>query len=226
MQVVYSVYDIIGPIMVGPSSSHTAGAARIGKMALNILGKSPVAATILLHGSFAAAYKGHGTDRALVAGILGMDPDDLRIKNALEIAAKQGIMVQIAEADLGDAHPNQAKIILQAEDGERVEVLGASTGGGKIVLLEIDGFPLHLSGEYPAMVCVYSDQPGMVAKVSCVLAKYKINIAFMRVVRRTGDRIALMVVETDQPIPSEAALKVQSFAGFYKVKICPATNKI
>ncbi|MEW6661591.1 MAG: L-serine ammonia-lyase, iron-sulfur-dependent subunit beta [Bacillota bacterium] len=217
----YSVYDIIGPVMVGPSSSHTAGAARIGKMALNILGKTPVMATVLLHGSFAATFKGHGTDRALVGGILGMDPDDLRIKNALEIAAEQGVMVRISAADLGDAHPNLAKIILQAEDGERVEILGASTGGGKIVLLEIDSFPLQLSGEYPALVCIYSDQPGMVAKVSSILAKHGINIAFMRVARRAEDRMALMVVETDQPIPREAASKIQAFTDFYKVKIIP-----
>lgn len=215
----YSVFDVIGPVMVGPSSSHTAGAARIGRIARNILGSEPDKVHILLHGSFAATYKGHGTDRALVGGILGMEPHDPSIREALQIARKKGIELVIQTGSLGDFHPNTARISLESASGERVEVIGASVGGGRVKITQINGFTLEMSGEYTTMVAVYDDRPGMVAKVSGVLAQYQVNIAFMRVSRRSSDRKALMVVETDQSIPPEAVHLIEDLIELDRVKV-------
>lgn len=215
----YSIFDIIGPVMVGPSSSHTAGAAKIGRIARNILGAEPVKIHILLHGSFAATYRGHGTDRALVGGILGMEPHNPLIRDALYIAGQKGIQLTIETGNLGDVHPNTARVILESGSGETVEVIGSSIGGGQVKIIQVDGFSLEMSGEYTTLVCTYHDRPGMVAKVSSILAQHKVNIAFMRVSRRSSDRKALMVLETDQSIPPEAVAEIQDLAELERAKV-------
>lgn len=150
-----NVFDIIGPVMVGPSSSHTAGAARIGKVARTILGEELKEAIIEMHGSFAKTYKGHGTDKALLAGLMGFEVDDDRIRNSLEIANQKGIKFIFNTAVMGNVHPNTARLNLTGESGRKVCVQGASIGGGNIVITEIDGIEVELTGNlHTLIVCL------------------------------------------------------------------------
>lgn len=204
------VFDIVGPVMIGPSSSHTAGAVRLGRMALAVLASKPVKGELILHGSFAKTGKGHGTDLALIAGILGMGPDDENIVNGRQIAAQEGLEISITTGDLGFVHPNTAKIILQNQEGIRVAVTGSSVGGGNIVVNRINHFDVHLTGEHYTLCAAYDDQLGMIAEVSKLLASEAINIANMRVSREDRKNRALMVVETDNMIPKETLLAIHS----------------
>ena len=197
------VFDIIGPVMIGPSSSHTAGAARLGLMAEKILGEKPVKAEILLHGSFAQTYRGHGTDKALLGGILGFAPEDMRLREALDIAAQQGLVYSFAPVDIPEAHPNTAIIKLTGESGRMIQVEGSSVGGGNIRITRIGDFDVDLTGKYPALIIVHKDRPGVVNKVTTILARYKINIAYMRVSRKMRGQEAMMILETDDELSTE-----------------------
>lgn len=197
------VFDIIGPVMIGPSSSHTAGAARLGLMTGKILGEQPVKAEILLHGSFAQTYRGHGTDKALLGGILGFAPEDMRLREALNIAAQQGLVYSFAPVDIPEAHPNTAIIKLTGESGRVIQVEGASVGGGNIRITRIGDFDVDLTGKYPALIIVHKDRPGVVNGVTSILARYKINIAYMRVSRKMRGQEAMMIVETDDELSTE-----------------------
>ena len=160
----YSVFDVVGPNMIGPSSSHTAGAARLGKSASKIAGKPVKEVKFLLHGSFAETYKGHGTDKALVGGILGFDPDDARIKHSFELAKEQGVKFEFIKTDLGEnVHPNTVKMEMILEDGSKSSVMGASIGGGNIKLTEMDGLALDFNGARSAVVLEIKDIPGAIA---------------------------------------------------------------
>ncbi|ODA40937.1 L-serine ammonia-lyase, iron-sulfur-dependent subunit beta [Desulfosporosinus sp. BG] len=195
-----NVFDLLGPIMVGPSSSHTAGAVRLGAMARKILGEEPIKGTIVLHGSFATTGKGHGTNLALVAGLLGMAPDDERISEAPKIAKERGLDFVFETADLGDIHPNSVKFNLLGKNGCHVQVLGSSIGGGTIVIREINDFQVEIRGDYPTLVILHQDLPGVVAQVTLLLATAQINIAHMWVSREKKGAQALMILETDQII--------------------------
>jgi len=197
-----SVFDIIGPVMIGPSSSHTAGAVRLGNLARCILGKKPLQARIGLHGSFRDTGKGHGTDKALVAGLLGFHPDDKRIPNAFDLT--DGMEVEFFDPELDKtAHPNTVVFNLTSES-EKIVLKGASLGGGAIIVDRIDDFPVEITGEYPSLLTVHKDRPGIIQAVSKVLASYSINIAFMKVFRISKGKRALMLIETDQCVPSVA----------------------
>ena len=195
-----NVFDLLGPIMVGPSSSHTAGAVRLGGMARKILGEEPVQVKILLHGSFATTGKGHGTNLALVAGLLGMATDDERIPEALKIAEERGLKVSFEITDLGEVHPNTVKFDLLGEHGSQVQVIGSSVGGGTIVIRQINDFQVEIRGDYPTLVILHQDLPGVVAQVTLLLSTVQINIARMLVSREKKGAEALMVLETDQTI--------------------------
>lgn len=195
-----SAFDIIGPIMIGPSSSHTAGAVRLGQMARTILNQEPVQAKIYLHGSFAETYKGHGTNLAIVAGLLGMKTDDERIPDALVHAARTGFVPEFIPADLGPVHPNTVRLEVLGREGRMAVVTGSSVGGGRILVTEIDGFPVELSGDYNTLMVVHQDQPGVVAQVTTLLAAAQVNIAQMRVSRLKKGAIALAVLETDHVV--------------------------
>lgn len=207
------VFDIIGPIMIGPSSSHTAGAVRIGLMARKILGEEPVQATIELHGSFAQTYKGHGTDKAIIAGIMGFATDDERIKDALSIADSKGLKYQINTIDLGDAHPNTAVIYLIGEAGRMSKLVGASIGGGNIRITNIDEYDVELTGQYHTLISIHHDRPGVITKVTSILAKYKINVAFMRVSRKSRGAEALMIIEVDEAISDDVLEETKQVRG-------------
>ena len=195
-----NVFDLLGPIMVGPSSSHTAGAVRLGLMARKILGEEPVEGTIMLHGSFAKTGKGHGTNLALVAGLLGMVPDDERIPEAPKIAEERGLKFKIETVDLGDVHPNTVKFVLLGKTRGHVQVVGSSIGGGTILIREINDFQVEIRGDYPTLVILHQDVPGVVAQVTLLLGTAQINIARMLVSREKKGAQALMVLETDQTI--------------------------
>lgn len=194
-------FDVIGPVMIGPSSSHTAGAVRLGNMALAILGQDLQEAKIGLHGSFAETYRGHGTDLALVAGLQGWQPDDQRIPDSFAHASQQGIKYHFYPVQLGElAHPNSVRMELTGKNGETCQVTGASVGGGRVVITNVDGFPLELTGEFPALLVVHQDRPGAIALVTAILSNRGVNIAQMRVFRKLRGGSALMVVETDEAV--------------------------
>ncbi|KIL50431.1 serine dehydratase subunit beta [Jeotgalibacillus alimentarius] len=194
-----SVFDIIGPVMIGPSSSHTAGAARIGKMARELFGREPEWANISFYGSFAKTYKGHGTDVAIIGGLMDFETDDVRIIEAKQIAKEKGIRIKIREEESLTDHPNTARIRLGDKDGD-IELVGISIGGGKIEIIELNGFELSLTGHHPAILVVHEDRFGAVAAVSTVLAKHKMNIGKMDVSRQDVGKMALMTIEVDQNV--------------------------
>ena len=192
----HSVFDIIGPVMVGPSSSHTAGAARIGKVVRDIFGEAPETITIYLYESFAKTYRGHGTDVALVAGLLGMAPDDPHLPESMKLAYDQGIKVSfVPKSDKVD-HPNTAHIVLQKGD-HRLAATGVSIGGGNIQITEINGFKISLSMGQPTYITIHEDVPGMIAQVTKIFSDAGINIGTMTVTRESKGEQAIMIIETD-----------------------------
>ena len=204
----YGVFDILGPVMIGPSSSHTAGAARIGKISSEIAKGFFHKVTFNLHGSFAKTYKGHGTDRALVAGVLGMEPSDERIKDSLNIAKEKGILIEFIETDLGYVHPNTVKVDFHYKDRDDFYVIGSSIGGGNIIITNINGNEVEFSGDYPTILLKYKDQEGSISKISSIISNEDINIATMKV-SREGD-IATMVMEIDSPIEDKIIDNISS----------------
>lgn len=213
------IFDVIGPVMVGPSSSHTAGAVRIGLISRKLLGERPVKAEITLYGSFAATGKGHGTDRALTAGLLGMQPDNLQIAHSMDLAKEQGLDISFQAGEMRNIHPNTAKLALTGEKGRELEVLGSSIGGGQIRILQIDGITTDFSGEENTLIVHNQDVPGHVAAVTALLSLARINIATMQLFRSERGGYAVMVLETDEPIPDELRASLQSLPGVIKVTV-------
>jgi L-serine dehydratase len=199
----YGAFDIVGPRMIGPSSSHTAGAAKLSHMAWKIAGGDVKKATLTLYGSFADTGRGHGTDKALIAGVLGLTPDDDRISNAYALAKEKGVSVEIIFSDEDVEKPNTARIRIESDSGSATEIVGVSVGGGNILITEIDGLSVEFTGEYPTMIVRQIDVPGVITKVTGILAENGINIAFMRVFRHGRREDAYMVIETDQSVPGE-----------------------
>ena len=199
-----SLLDIIGPVMVGPSSSHTAGACRLGLLARNLVGGTPEHARIELHGSFARTGEGHGTDKAIVGGLMGFRPDDDRLRTALEIAEREGLDYRFEKTKLGEeneVHPNTVRITL--ERGERkATMVGSSLGAGRVLVTEIDGYPVEVSGNYHTIVLVAEDVRGSVANIAGVLADFGLNIATLRLTRKQRGGDAFMVIELDD-VPDE-----------------------
>ena len=195
-----NVFDMMGPVMVGPSSSHTAGAARIGNMGRTLLGEEVARADIGLHGSFAETGFGHGTDRALLAGLLGMKPDDLRIPNAYEEANRAGMAYSFRTVELRDAHPNTALLELTGKSGKRMSIQASSVGGGAIIVNKIDGINVNFTGDFNTLIVRNQDESGSVAAITSILSQVHINVANMSVNRHRRGGDALMVIETDQHI--------------------------
>lgn len=195
-----NIFDMMGPVMVGPSSSHTAGAARIGNMGRTLLGEEVARADIGLHGSFAETGFGHGTDRALLAGLLGMKPDDLRIPNAYEEANRAGMVYSFRTVELRDAHPNTALLELTGKSGKQLTLQASSIGGGAIVVNKIDGIDVNFTGDFNTLIVRNQDESGSVAAITSILSQVHINVANMSVNRHRRGGDALMVIETDQHI--------------------------
>ena len=212
-----NIYDILGPVMVGPSSSHTAGAVRIGLITRRLLGTAPVHAEISLSGSFAATGTGHGTDRALIAGLLGMQPDDIRIPDSLSFAAEAGLTFTFHKNNLKDAHPNTAILRVSSADGRPLEIQAASLGGGRILVNRLDGIRVNFTGDAPTLIVHNLDKPGCVADVTSLLSRNGVNIATMQLYRNYRGGYAVMVVETDQNIAAEALELLRHLDGVTKV---------
>jgi L-serine dehydratase len=202
--------------MIGPSSSHTAGALRIGKVARSLFGREPKWANISLYGSFAQTYKGHGTDVAIVGGILDFETDDTRIINALDLAEERGIKIRFIEEDAITDHPNTARIMIGDHNGE-LELVGISIGGGKIEITELNGFELKLSGNHPAILVMHNDRFGAIASVANILAQHEINIGHMEVSRKEIGKLALMTIEVDQNIDDSIIKALEHLPNILKV---------
>lgn len=203
---VMNVFDMIGPVMIGPSSSHTAGAVRLGKVARKILNDTVVQADIELTGSFAKTYRGHGTDKALLAGIMGMQSDDERIRRSLTLAQEAGIAFSFRESDIPDAHPNTARITLTGAKGGRTVVQGASIGGGNILISEINGMKVSFTGQYNTLIVLHHDKPGTIAAVTNFMAYSEVNIGNFRLSRPRKGGEAVMTIEVDDDV-SDALLQ-------------------
>jgi L-serine dehydratase len=195
------IFEILGPVMVGPSSSHTAGAVRIGSMARTLLGQTPKKARISLHGSFAETGLGHGTDRALIAGLLGMRPDDLRIPRSFTIAKEEGLEFEFQEVQLKEAHPNTAVLELEAADGNRLKLQASSVGGGRIHADYLDDIAVDFTGAFNTLIIHSLDISGELAEVTRTLSDGGVNIANMSLCRSRRGGQVLMVIETDEKVP-------------------------
>lgn len=190
--------------MVGPSSSHTAGAVRLGRLARSIIGGLPKKVEIFLHGSFAQTYRGHGTDLALIGGLLGLNTADPQISNSFTKAKEEGLDFKFIPTDLGEeVHPNTVKFIITNRADEELTIMGSSIGGGSVVITQLNGNEIELKGDLPTIITTHHDIPGVISRVSQILANYKINIAFMRVFRKEKRKLANMIVETDENVQAE-----------------------
>ena len=192
-----SLLDIIGPVMVGPSSSHTAGACRLGLLARGLVGGTPQTALLELHGSFARTGEGHGTDRALVAGLLGFLPDDERIRTALDIADGEGLEYHFEKTTLSDeAHPNTVRATVTLGP-RRAVMTGSSLGAGRVLVTDIDGYPVDIAGNFYSIVILAADVKGSIARVTQLLSDHEINIATLKLTRKQRGGDAFIVIECD-----------------------------
>jgi L-serine dehydratase len=212
-----NVFDIMGPVMVGPSSSHTAGAVRIGFMARQLMREEIIDADIYLHGSFLATGKGHGTDKALIAGLLGMKTDDERIPTSFQIADEKGMTYRFSGIELRNAHPNSVLLKLTGNHGRKMEIVASSIGGGSISINQIDGLNTSFSASYPTLIVYHTDQPGQVSYVTSKLSEKSINIATMQVFRDKRGGNAVMIIECDQEVPLETVEWLKVLKGIVKI---------
>lgn len=214
-----NVFDMIGPVMIGPSSSHTAGSARIGLVARVLLNDIIVKAEVFLHGSFAQTYTGHGTDRAIAAGLLGFSTEDERLKDALNIAVSQGVDIVFHTADLGDVHPNTVKISCTGASGKSLTLTASSVGGGNILVVNVQGLPVRFSAEHHTLIVLYQDTVGIIASVTNCLAEIHVNIAQMRVTREEPGSLAIMIIETDKAFDRRVVDKIAAISHIVSVSL-------
>lgn len=214
-----SIFDVIGPIMIGPSSSHTAGAVKLARAAARIAGKPFKHVEFGLHGSFAKTGKGHGTHLALLAGVLGLTEEDERIKCSPGIAEARGITYEFYEVDLDDVHENTAVITFTHDDDTTTEIVGCSTGGGRILITRISGVEVEVTAERPTIIMQQIDRPGVIAGISRILAENNINIGVMRFSRVAKRDVATSVLETDEKIPPEVVEKLAALDDVLMVRV-------
>lgn len=212
-----NIFDIVGPVMVGPSSSHTAGAVRIGYVTRAMLAEEPVLADIQLHGSFAATGRGHGTDTALVAGLLGMKPSDMNVPKSFAIADKKGLKYCFERINIKDAHPNTAVISAVGKNERFIKIQASSIGGGRIMVNRIDDIDVNFTGENNTLIVHNRDVPGNVSRVTSLLACNHINIAAMQLYRHQKGGFAVMILETDQDVPQNILDMIEKLNGIIKV---------
>lgn len=211
-----SVFDIVGPVMIGPSSSHTAGANRISRIARNIAGEGFTRVDFYLHGSFAKTYQGHGTDKALVGGALGYGTEDTELRDSFELAKKEGLEFNFILEDLGDVHPNTVKIVMTYPDGKQFDVQGSSIGGGNIKVNKILGNDVEYSGKNPTIIATYKEQKGMIAWISNCLYEEEYNIFGMKTIK--DEEKVMLVVELDEGLRKDVFEKIKSGKEFVFIK--------
>jgi L-serine dehydratase len=211
-----SVFDVIGPVMIGPSSSHTAGASRIGAIARSVFSEQPAQVEIHLYGSFAKTYKGHGTDVALIGGLLGFLPDDPRMKESPKLAEEWGMHIQFIEETEEAPHPNTVKLVLK-NGMKQMTLVGASIGGGKVEIIRLNEFELEFTGTAPALLVLHEDKFGIIASVTKIIADYEVNIGAMKVSRKVKGDDALMVIEVDQQVDESLTQEIAKVNGIFQV---------
>jgi L-serine dehydratase len=217
----FSAFEVIGPPMVGPSSSHTAGACRIGWAARTILGEEPAGADVFLHGSFEATGAGHGTREAITAGLLGFSPDDERLKSAPKIAAQNGFEINFSPIDLGpQAHPNSVRIRLRGTQSQSI-LTASSIGGGAILIEELDGFRVEIPGRFETLLLWHRDTSGFLARVTAVLGCVEINVAGIRTSRRERGEEALTAIEIDDTFPPEVLALLHRMPTIFRLNVLP-----
>lgn len=214
-----SIFEAIGPLMVGPSSSHTAGAARLGRMAGKLVGQPFSHVDFGLHGSFAKTYQGHGTDLALVAGVLGIYQDDEQLRYAFDIAKERGLTYKFYETEISGAHENTVRMTFHMQDGGTREIIGSSIGGGQIKICSIDGFPLEMSLNMTTLLVLHKDTKGMIYKITRILAANDINIATMKLTRQEKGAMACCVIETDSDITEYVVRELEEITSVHTVKV-------
>src|SRR6266540_2424858 len=212
-----SILDVMGPVMVGPSSSHTAGTARLGRVAREVLDDEPRSVRFVLHPPLAATYRGHGSDFALVGGAIGLNVDDPRIPEAIRIAEQMGVDVEFAEEDLGDVHPNTVRVEIRGAKRE-AEIVGSSIGGGVIEVFKINGFQTRFKGDSPTLLLFYRDRPGMISEVAQIIAEEGINIASLYCSRKQRGKDAFMEIDVDSPVSQEAISRICSLKDMGEAK--------
>ena len=212
-----SILDVMGPVMVGPSSSHTAGTARLGRVAREILDEDPTNVHFYLHPPLAATYRGHGSDFALVGGSIGLNVDDPRIPEALRIAEEMGVDITFSEEDQGDVHPNTVRIEIEGKTRE-AEIVGSSIGGGVIEVFKINGFQTRFKGDSPTLLLFYRDRPGMIAEVAAIIADEGINIASLYCSRKQRGKDAFMEIDVDSPVSDSAIARIGSVVDMGEAK--------
>ncbi|MCY9663986.1 L-serine ammonia-lyase, iron-sulfur-dependent subunit beta [Paenibacillus alginolyticus] len=211
------VFSIIGPSMIGPSSSHTAGAVRLGRVARQLLGEQPKKVEITLYGSFADTYRGHGTDLALIGGLLDYETDDPRIPVAAEEAEALGVEIAFLTSKDKADHPNTVRFILSSDTRE-LSMTGASIGGGNVEIVNVNQFDVKFTAVYPTLVISHHDRPGMIADITALLGRSEINIGFMDLDRKGRDREAMTVIETDVSIPDSLIQEFKNLSMIYEIK--------
>jgi len=212
-----SILDVMGPVMVGPSSSHTAGTARLGRVAREILDEDPVEVHFFLHPPLAATYRGHGSDFALVGGAIGLNVDDPRIPEAIRIAEQMEVKIEFAEEDQGDVHPNTVRIEIKGKSRE-AEIVGSSIGGGVIEVFKINGFQTRFKGDSPSLLLFYRDRPGMISEVTHIIADEGINIASLYCSRKQRGKDAFMEIDVDSPISASALQRINAVQDMAEAK--------
>lgn len=215
-----SVFDVLGPNMIGPSSSHTAGAAVIAYLAQKMINGRLVKVDFTLYGSFAKTYRGHGTDRALVGGIMGFFTDDVRIRDSFRIAEERGLEVAFhTDETESDVHPNTVDVAMENEAGHKMTIRGESLGGGKVRITRINQVEVDFSGEYSAVIVVHQDTRGVAAHITKCLSDSDVNIAFMRLFREKKGHTAYTIVEVDGAVPAGVAEKLRENANVRDVMV-------
>lgn len=216
-----SLFEVMGPIIIGPSSSHTAGAAKLGRLARLIFDEKIAEAEIGLHGSFASTGKGHGTDKALVGGLLGFKPDDPRIRESLKLAADEDVKIDFNEIKLPDAHPNSVKITMKNETNN-LTIIGSSVGGGNVKVTKIEDYKVNITGSLPTIWLIHQDKPGMVGLITSILGSYNLNIAFMQDFRKIKGTVASAIIELDQEVSKYTLNHLKNTNNIEKVRYIPA----
>ncbi|MGM0414604.1 MAG: L-serine ammonia-lyase, iron-sulfur-dependent subunit beta [Bacillota bacterium] len=216
-----SLFDIMGPVIIGPSSSHTAGAAKLGRLARLIFDEKIKEAEIGLHGSFASTGKGHGTDKALVGGLLGFKPDDVRIRESLKLAEDNGVKISFYNVKLPDSHPNSVKITMKNARNQ-LTVIGSSIGGGNVKVTRIEDYRVNITGSLPTIWLIHEDKPGMVGLITSILGSYNLNIAFMQDFRKIKGTAASAIIELDQEVSKYTLNHLKNTNNIEKVRYIPA----
>ena len=214
-----SAFDIIGPVMIGPSSSHTAGACRIGNLAKEIVDNKLKDVKIYFHGSFKETYRGHGTDKAIIGGLLGLKTDDSKIKKSFQLAKEEGFSFDFLPVDLDDVHPNTMKLEIIDQNDVKTTIVASSIGGGNIIVTELNGTEVKLKGEYYTLITFHNDQPGLIAKISEVLQIYNLNIAEMEVLRKQKGRQATAIINLDQKVEEHVLKLLRDIPGIDHLRL-------